>query len=236
MPQVHGTVYEAIEKLRSVVETEINSTTDNPLFDFENEGPEGELLFASGANFHGQPLAVAIDYLKIALTSLGLMTDKRTFSLLDEKMSYGLPAGLAHDTSKADGGLMICQYAGAARAAENRILSGPASITSVSTSANQEDFVSMGSFGALHLQKVIYNVQTLVGIEVLCALRGLQMTYDKLPENLQGLGKGTQLVFDFLSKEENLPPVFEDRYLRLDMERAIELVNSQQLLKIISNS
>lgn len=227
-PQVNGAAYEAIQKLRSSLETEINSVTDNPIFDFTEKDPNtGGILFASGANFHGQALAVVIDYAKIAMTSVGLMSDKRSFSMLDHRLSYGLPADLAYDTSKGNGGLMITQYAGAGRAAENRILSTPASVMSISTAANQEDFVSMGSLGVLHFRKIIQNLQTILGIELICATRALQMTYDKLPERLRSLGEGTQKVYEFLSQKEQLNNgvhVWEDHYLRTDMVKARDLV------------
>ncbi len=236
IPQVHGTSQEALQKLRETLTQEINSSTDNPLFDFDKKDSNtGGIAFASGANFHGQPLATVIDYVKIALTSLALMTDKRTFALLDKHLSYGLPGDLAYDTKRADGGLMITQYAGAARVAECRILASPASVMSVSTAANQEDFVSMGSIGVLHLKKILYNLEVLIGIELLCALRGIQMTYEHLPEALRKLGLGSSLVYHELSKEEHFPigenkEYLKDHYLRTDMEKAIELVKSGQLI------
>ncbi|HMK27503.1 MAG TPA: aromatic amino acid ammonia-lyase [Chitinophagaceae bacterium] len=232
-PQVHGALYEAIDKMKKTLSKEINSATDNPLFQFDRTGEDGGVLFASGGNFHGQALAAPIDYLKITLTSLGLITDKRAFSLLDQRLSFGLPADLANDTSKADGGLMVLQYAGAARAAENRVLSTPASVMSVSTAANQEDYVSMGSVGVIHLRKIIYNTQILVGIELLCALRGLQLTYNKLPKGLRELGKGTQKVYNELSKPSHFPPEKTDRYLRTEMMRSIELVKSGKLIELV---
>ncbi len=243
MPHVHGAAYEALLHLKNTLTTEVNSATDNPLFDFSKNDPlTGGVRFASGGNFHGQALATVIDYVKIALTSVGLVSDKRSFSILDHRLSYGLPSNLAYDTSKADGGLMIAQYAGAARAAESRVLSSPASVTSVSTSAGQEDFVSMGSIGVLHLHKIIENTQKLVGIELLCALRALQLTYTKLPAHLQGLGKGTQEVYNFLCDTSQLPKdknknddfYLKDHYLRWDMEKAIELVQSGILVEKVS--
>ena len=234
-PQVHGALYESIDKLKKTLSTEINSATDNPLFRFDKIGQDGGILFASGGNFHGQALAAPIDYLKITLTSLGLITDKRTFSLLDKRLSFGLPPDLANDTSKADGGLMVLQYAGAARAAENRVLSTPASVMSVSTAANQEDYVSMGSIGVIHLRKIIYNTQILVGIELLCALRGLQLTYNKLPKGLRELGKGTQKVYNELSGSSHFPPEKTVRYLRTEMMRSIELVRSGRLIELVKD-
>lgn len=227
-PQVHGALYEAIEKLESTLTREINSATDNPLFDFEKTGEDGGILFSSGGNFHGQPLASPIDYLKIALTSVGLITDKRTFSLLDEHLNFGLPADLAKDTNMADGGYMIVQYAGAARAAENRVLSTPASVMSISTSANQEDFVSMGSIGAIHLRKIIYNCEILVAVELLCAARALQLSYDKLPTELQTLGKHTNTVYEKL--KSLLGEYTEDNYLKTEMDKVIKLVQSGDLI------
>jgi histidine ammonia-lyase len=229
IPQVHGATYEAIEKLREVVEIEINSSTDNPLL-FKDK--QGKYYAISGANFHGQPLATVIDYLKQALTALSLITNKRAFSLLDQAQNFGLPGDLAADPAGGDTGLMITQYAASARAAESRVLSTPSSVMSISTSANQEDFVSMGTAGAIHLKKVIHNTQIIVAVEFLCALRGLQLTYDSLPENLKKLGKGTEKIYDFLN--EKIPPAKEDRYLRTDMEKVINLVKNGKFLEIIN--
>lgn len=230
VPQVHGPAYEALKKLREVLEIEINAATDNPLF---YEDQEGFLRGVSGANFHGQPLATVIDYVKIALTPLALISDKRTFSLLDHRLSYGLPADLAYNVEEADGGLMLTQYAGAARAAECRVLSTPASVMSISTAANQEDFVSMGSIGVLHLRKIIRNIQIVLGMELLCALRGIQLTLDKLPSELRALGRGTTPVFEKLDKD--FGPVGEDKYLRTDMEQMIAIVQSGELVTLTAD-
>ncbi len=228
VPQVHGATFEAVQKFRQSLEIEINSVTDNPLFEFTKDG----IKAYSGANFHGQPMAVMVDYLKIALTSMGLCTDKRVFSLLSNHLNYGLPADLAYDSANADGGLMIAQYAGAARAAESRILSNPASVMSISTAANQEDFVSMGSLGVVHLKKVIENIQKIVGIELLCTVRAIQLTYNNLPKNLRPLGNGTSKIYENVA--ELLGDVGEDKYLRTDMERIIDLVKSGELVSKLS--
>lgn len=236
IPQVHGTAIEAIAKLENTLQREINSTTDNPIFDFDDPNSQtNSIIYASGGNFHGQPLASVIDYVKATLTSVALITDKRTFTLLDTNLSYGLPSELAYNTENADGGLMITQYAGAARVAECRVLSTPASVMSVATAANQEDYVSMGSIGVLHLRKINDNLRIVIAIELLCAHRALQLTYDWLPKHLCKLGQGTQLVFDFLNQESVLPKGQEnenlkDHYLRLDLEKCITLIKEQKLL------
>ncbi|MGE5343091.1 MAG: HAL/PAL/TAL family ammonia-lyase [Candidatus Omnitrophota bacterium] len=230
VPQVHGSAYEAVKKLRDVVTIEINSATDNPLFTLDDQG---FLEAKSGANFHGHPLATVIDYVKISLTGLALISDKRSFSMLDHRLSYGLPSDLAYDLATADGGLMITQYAGAARAAECRVLSTPASVMSISTAANQEDFVSMGSIGILHLRKIIQNIRVILGVEILCALRGIQLTQTYLPGDLQGMGRGTAAVYEHLCHV--LGPVGEDQYLRTDMEKAIALVQSGDLIAWVAD-
>ncbi len=258
VPQVHGVTYEALQKLKETITIEINSATDNPLFEkvnieelkntidkatFKRLSEDNNKILLdkntkkimkaySGANFHAQALATVIDYLKIAITSLALITDKRTFSLLDENLSYGLPADLAVDTSKANGGLMITQYAGAARVAECRVLSAPASVTSVVTSANQEDFVSMGSIGVLHLKKIIYNTQLVVAIEMLCAMRAIQITQNKLPEDLQKLGDETEKVYEYLI--EKFGDYTGDVYMRTEMEKMFEIVKNNKISNIIN--
>ncbi|MFP4458859.1 MAG: histidine ammonia-lyase [Candidatus Zixiibacteriota bacterium] len=258
IPQVHGVAYEAIEKAKDVLTVEINSVTDNPLFKevpvvkmqsvvpnviyrklIENN--EKTLIKAySGANFHGQPLASIIDYVKTAVASLGLISDRRSFSLLDKKQSYGLPSNLAYDMAEADGGLMLLQYAGAARAAENKVLASPSSVTSVPTSANQEDFVSMGANGAIHLRKMVHNMQVIIAVEMICALRALQLTDGAkwLPSHLQKLGAGNKKIYDFLSSHnrfakgdaEDENKYLRDHYLRTDLIGMVELLESGRLL------
>lgn len=215
VPPVHGAAFEALEKLEDVLEIEINSATDNPLFEDIGE----KLRFHSGSNFHGQPLATVIDYLKLSLVSLTLISDKRSFSMLNKHLSFGLPSNLAVSPEKGDSGLMLAQYAGAARAGENRVLANPASVMSISTSAGQEDFVSMGSVGVVHLLRVLDNLKTVLAIENLCALRALQMTNGK-PGYLEGeltqLGRGTAILFSDLNKLLPLPD--GDTYLGSEIE------------------
>lgn len=238
-PPVHGAAFESLKKLKEVIEIEIRSVTDNPLFIIE----EDVLEAYSGANFHGQPLAAVIDYVSTTVTALGLISDKRSFSMLDASLSYGLPADLAENVSDADGGLMITQYAGAGRAAESKILSTPASITSVSTSANQEDFVSMGSIGVINLLKIIENIEKILAIELLCATRAIQITYNNLPcdilvENnkidLRKLGTGTSAAYNFLVNI--LGNDTGDRYLRNDIEALISVVKEANLIKSVKNA
>src|SRR6185436_14617633 len=149
VPQVHGASRDAIDHLRRVLDIEMNSATDNPLVFPEggavagNAAATGGGLVISGGNFHGEPIALALDFAKLAVAELGAISERRTALLLDERLSEGLPAFLAAG-SGLDSGLMILQYTAAALASENKVLAHPASADSVPTSANQEDHVSMG--------------------------------------------------------------------------------------------
>jgi histidine ammonia-lyase len=231
VPQVHGAALEAIHSLRAAVSTEINSATDNPLI-FKNDS--GLYYAEGGANFHGQPLAVPIDSAKNALTAIALISDKRSFSLLDENQNYGLPKMLAADVDGGDSGLMIAQYAGAGRAGDCRVLSTPCSVMNITTSANQEDFVSMASIGALHLEKILQNARVIIAIELLCALRGIQLTWDSLGSEFQRLGNGTSLAYSHITGHEQLSTVpSEDRYLRTDMEAILDMVSSGELVDAV---
>jgi len=165
IPQVHGAVKDTIEYVNKIIETEINSATDNPLiFAKTNEHIEG-------GNFHGEPVALAMDFLKIALSELGNISERRTARLVDGSLS-GLPRFL---TSKGglNSGLMIAQYTAASLVSENKILAHPASVDSIPTSANQEDHNSLGSIAARNCFEVLNNVEKIIAIEFLCACQGI---------------------------------------------------------------
>lgn len=224
VPPVHGAAMEALQRFDEVLTIEINSVTDNPLFELDGDS----LVFHSGSNFHGQPLANVIDYLKLSFTSLSLISDKRSFSMLSKNLSFGLPSNLAISPEKGDSGLMLAQYSGASRAGENRVLSNPASVMSISTSAGQEDFVSMGSVGVVHLLKVLENLKTVLAVEILCALRGLQMTNNKegyLTGDLCRLGEGTAKLFEQLN--EILPLPDGDTYLGTEIESLRQFISNR---------
>ena len=178
VPQVHGAVRDALDHLRRVLDIEMNSATDNPLV-FPEGGVASEDALAtgggrviSGGNFHGEPVALALDFAKIALAELGAISERRTALLLDPHLNGGLPAFLA-SSSGLDSGLMIVQYTAAALASENKVLAHPASVDSVPTSANQEDHVSMGPIAARHARTVLEHVERIVAIELLVGAEAL---------------------------------------------------------------
>ncbi len=178
VPQVHGAVRDAFDHLRRVLDIELNSATDNPLV-FPSGGVAPAETIAtgggrviSGGNFHGEPVALALDFAKLAMAELGSISERRIALVLDPRLNGGLPAFLA-PASGLDSGYMLVQYTAAALASENKVLAHPSSVDSIPTSANQEDHVSMGAAAARHARTVLGHVETIVAIELLCAAQAL---------------------------------------------------------------
>jgi len=169
IPQVHGAVWDTLAHSRRVFEIELNSATDNPLV-FDD-------AIVSGGNFHGAPLALALDYLSIALCQLAGISERRTERLLNPSLNEGLPAFLASQPG-LESGLMMAQVTAAALVAELRVLANPASTGSIPTSGNQEDFVSMGMTSALKLEQAVALARMVVAIELLAATRALDLRGD----------------------------------------------------------
>lgn len=208
MPQVHGASRDALRHAREVLEREMNSVTDNPLL-----FPDDDRVI-SGGNFHGQPIALVLDYAKLAIAELGNISERRVAHLMDPALS-GLPAFLVRQAG-LDSGLMITQYTAASLANENKALAWPASSDSIPTSANQEDHVSMGMTSARHLRRTLENVQWIVAIELLCAAQGLDLRAPLAP------APGTGAALSALRNV--VPPLNEDRLMQADMAAARELV------------
>jgi histidine ammonia-lyase len=197
MPQVHGAVRDALIHAYGIVEIEINSATDNPLVFTEQR----EVL--SGGNFHGEPISLALDYAAIAVADLGTIAERRVERLVNPMLS-GLPAFLSPQPG-TNSGLMIAQVTAAALIAENNVLSHPASVFTLPTSANKEDHVSMGMTAALKFAQVVDNVETILAIELLCAAQGLeflkplrpsprlQIAYERVRERVPALERDAPL-------------------------------------------
>jgi histidine ammonia-lyase len=165
MPQVHGAVRDSLAHARRILEIEINSATDNPLIFAE----AGEVL--SGGNFHGEPIALTLDYAAVAIADLGTISERRVERLVNPDLS-GLPAFLTPDPGM-NSGLMIAQIVAASLIAENNVLAHPASVTNLPTSGNKEDHVSMGMTSAIKFAQVVRNVEIIIAIELMCAAQGL---------------------------------------------------------------
>ena len=230
VPQVHGAVRDALDHLRRVLDIELNSATDNPLV-FPGGGvadpsalATGGGLVISGGNFHGEPIALALDFAKLAISELGSISERRTALLLDPHLNGGLPAFLA-PSSGLDSGLMILQYTAAALASENKVLVHPASADSIPTSANQEDHVSMGPIAGRHARTVLAHVEQILAIEALCAAQALDLRLASLP----GVAAGTGVREAHGLVRAQATHVEEDREPGPDFAAAISLVQSGAL-------
>jgi histidine ammonia-lyase len=193
VPQVHGAVRDALDYLGGVLAIEMNAATDNPLI-FPDGGAADASARAtgggrviSGGNFHGEPIALALDFAKIAIAELGSISERRTALLLDPHLNGDLPAFLASG-SGLESGYMVLQYTAAALASENKGLAHPASVDSIPTSANQEDHVSMGPIAGRQARVIVEHVERIVAIELLCAARALDLRLAALPGTAPGAG------------------------------------------------
>ncbi len=218
IPPVMGAVMDTIDYVKGIVETEMNSTTDNPLI-----FPNGDSI--SCGNFHGEPLALAMDFLKIALTDLGNMSERRIARLVDSHLS-GLPSFLT-EKSGLNSGFMLAQYLTASLASENKVFSHPSSVDTIPTSANQEDHVSMGANAGRHLLQVVENVETIIAVELMAAAQGLEL-----------LGKtaspANRLSLNTIRK--NIPHLNDDREMYYDIKKSVELIRSMELSRSIQKS
>ncbi len=219
IPQVHGASRDAINFICKQVETELNSVTDNPLI-FPEDGDHIE-----GGNFHGQPVALVMDFMKIALSELANISERRTERLVNGALS-GLPRFLTNNGG-LNSGLMIAQYTAASLVSENKTLAHPASVDSIPTSANQEDHNSMGSIAARHCFKILENTENVLAIEILAAAQGVEF--------LKPLkcGKGTLAALKVIRSV--VPPLEEDRIIYSDIQKILELVKNDVILKSVEN-
>ncbi|MFV2063332.1 MAG: histidine ammonia-lyase [Chloroflexota bacterium] len=233
VPQVHGAARDALDQLRRVLDIELNSATDNPLvFPEGGNVPEDALatgrgLVISGGNFHGEPVALALDYAKLGIAELGSISERRVALLLDPRLNDGLPAFLG-SSSGLDSGLMIVQYTAAALASESKVLAHPASADSIPTSANQEDHVSMGSISARNARKVLEHSEQIVAIELIAAAQGLDLRLDMLP----GTGPGVGVAEAHERVRAVVPRLERDREPGPDLAAATELVRSGALVDL----
>ena len=193
VPQVHGAVRDALDYLRRVLDVELNSATDNPLV-FPEGGATGADVAAtggglviSGGNFHGEPIALALDFAKLAIAELGAISERRIALLVDARLNGGLPPFLAA-ASGLNSGMMILQYTAAALASENKVLAHPASADSIPTSANQEDHVSMGAIAGRHARVVLSNVEQILALELLVGAQALDLRLAMAPASPSPVG------------------------------------------------
>lgn len=237
VPQVHGAVRDALDHLRRVLDIELNSATDNPLVfpgggvaDVDTLATGGGRVI-SGGNFHGEPIALALDFAKLAIAELGSISERRTALLVDPRLNGGLPPFLA-PASGVESGMMIYQYTAAALASEHKVLAHPASVDSIPTSANQEDHVSMGSIAARHTRAVVAGVERIIAIELIVAAQALDlrlaaMAGDGAPVPGIGVAEAHRRV------RARVPALDRDREPGPDLAAATALVHDGALVDLV---
>jgi len=214
IPQVHGAVMDALRHFEEILIREINAVTDNPIIVNERET-------YSGGNFHGQPIALPLDYVGLAASEIGNISDRRIFLLLEGK--WGLPAYLIEDAG-LNSGFMITQYTSAALASENKSLCYPASADSIPTGGGQEDHVSMGPISARKTIEIIKNLEKILAIELLCATQAFDFR--------RPLKSGSIIEECHSYIREKIPHIYEDTILSKYINIALEIIKSNELLKI----
>jgi histidine ammonia-lyase len=229
IPQVHGAVRDAIAYTRWVMEIELNAVTDNPLLFVDDA--TGEIAVLSGGNFHGEPLAIAMDYLAIAMTELGNISERRTMRLTDEASNaHTLPAFLT-EHGGLNSGFMITQYTAAALATENKVLAHPASVDTIPTSANVEDHVSMGVTAGLKLRQINENLEHVLAIELMAAAQGIDFRRKQLGVDAR-LGCGTAPAYTLI--RQHVPFIEHDTVLYSYMNTVRQLVASGELVAAVN--
>ncbi|MDO5726028.1 MAG: histidine ammonia-lyase [Tissierellia bacterium] len=187
-PQVHGASLDCFNFAKEKVETEMNAVTDNPIILVDED------RVISGGNFHGEPMAMVFDYLKIGIAELASISERRLERLVNPQLNNGLPAFLI-ENGGLNSGFMIVQYAAASLVSENKVLAHPASVDSIPSSANQEDHVSMGTIAARQAREILGNAKKVVAMELLCACQAIDLRGKKQ------LGKGTEIAYNLIRKK-----------------------------------
>ena len=224
MPQVHGATRDALAWARQVLEREIVAATDNPLIFV---GEDGRADVISGGNFHGQPVAIALDTATMAVAELANVAERRIEQLVNPAMSSGLPPFLAPRTG-LDSGFMMAQVTAAALVSENKVLCHPSSVDSIPSSAGKEDHVSMGSISSRKLAQVVEHVRNVLAIEAMVAAQGLDLREPLTPA--RGVAAAQRTV------RERIPRLTEDRPLYLDMESVASLIADGAILRAVQDA
>ena len=221
VPQVHGASRDAIKYVYEAVSREINAVTDNPLI-FPDED---EVI--SGGNFHGQPMALAFDFLKTAAAEYADISERRSERLINPQLSEGLEPFLTKHGGVCSG-FMIAQYAAASMVSENKIYAHPACVDSIPSSGNQEDHVSMGTTAARTAAMIVDNAQKVLGIELFAASQAIWLRGEK------GLAPATQAVYDFI--RESVEPVDEDVIMHFELKKFDEMIKSNKIVEVVEKA
>ena len=215
MPQIHGASKDALRFIKEKIEIEVNAVTDNPLI-----FPETEEAISAG-NFHGQPMALPLDYMGIALAELANVSERRLERLVNPALSNGLPAFLTK-FGGVHSGFMIVQYSAASIVSENKVLAHPASVDSIPSSANQEDHVSMGTIAGRKAREIMKNARHVVAMEIFGACQAIDLREDNF------LGKGTEIAYNFI--REDVKFINEDVVMYKNINKCYELISNKKMI------
>ncbi|WP_025640628.1 histidine ammonia-lyase [Schnuerera ultunensis] len=217
IPQIHGASRDAINYVIEKINIELNSVTDNPLIFADDK------KVISGGNFHGQPMALAFDFLGIALSELANSSERRIERLVNPQLS-GLP-GFLTEKGGLNSGFMIPQYTAAALVSENKVLAHPASVDSIPSSANQEDHVSMGTIAARKAKEILYNTTRVLAIELYAAAQAIDFDEPKK------LGEGTKIAYEAI--REKVDRLYDDRIMNVDINTCAILIEDNTILNAV---
>lgn len=220
-PQIHGASKDAIEYVMNKINIEINSVTDNPII-FANEE---EII--SGGNFHGQPIALSFDFLGIALSEIANISERRLEKLVNPALNHGLPAFLVNHGG-LNSGFMIVQYSAASLVSENKVLTHPASVDSIPSSANQEDHVSMGTIAARKARDIMENARKVIAMEILSATQAIDLRGKK------SLGIGTEAAYSVVREHTSF--VDKDRIMYIDINTIEDVIKKNLLVEAVENA
>lgn len=224
IPQIHGATRDAITYVYGVVSKEINAVTDNPIVFADDD----EVI--SGGNFHGQPMALAFDFLKMAISELGDVSERRCERLVNPALSEGLPGFLTKHGGVCSG-FMIAQYAAASMVSENKIYDHPACVDSIPSSGNQEDHVSMGTTSARTAAMVLDNVEKTIGIEIASAAQGIWLRQEIGESKIENLAPATRAAYEFIRTKSD--PVDQDVILHDELVKFDEMIKDNSLLEAV---
>lgn len=217
-PQVHGASWDTIEYVKEKIEIEMNAVTDNPIL-----FPDDRIAISAG-NFHGQPIALPMDFLAIAISELANIAERRIERMVNPQLSEGLPAFLLDDPG-LHSGFMIVQYSAASLVSENKILSHPASVDSIPSSANQEDHVSMGTIGARKAKSILDNTRRVIAMEFMTAAQAVEL---RTPATM---GRHTKRAFDLVRSK--VPPLKQDDVMYPHIHQMEELLQDESFYQAI---
>lgn len=218
-PHVLGAVRDTVEMVKRVVEIEINSVTDNPLIFDE----DGHVLH--GGNFHGQHISMFMDYLSIAMTEVGVLSERRLARILDEKLNYDLPPFLITGDPGFQSGFMGSQYLASSNVAENRVLCNPVSVFTVSTNANNQDIVSMGTVAARKARTVIDNTERIVALELMCNAQAVELI------SIEKASRTSKAAFKVI--RQKVKKLGMDRVMYEDIQMIVDMIRNREIVNAV---